>query len=71
MFVLLMENIIDKMTNTFCLSGEKRLSCTALEFEKKGQRTKDREKSYIPLLPVDSNLSFKIAHTKNQHRLAN
>lgn len=32
----------------------------------------EKEKSYIPLLlPVDSNLSFKMARTKGQQRLAN
>lgn len=61
-------NLTSKTTNAFCLSGEKRLSHTVQELKTKAKR----EKSYIPLLlPVDSNLSFKMAHTKNQRRLAN
>lgn len=54
---------------TFGLSGEKG-HCALFHSSRRRQTVK--EKSYIPLLlPVDSNLSFKMAHTKKQHRLAN
>lgn len=68
--VSVMENLTSKTTKAFFLSGERRVPCTVPELKKKAK--KGKEKSYIPLvLPVDSNLSFKMAHTKDQHRLAN
>lgn len=69
-------NSTDKTTNAFCLSGGKKEKTKRKEAvthcPRAREESKEREKSYIPLLlPVDSNLSFKMAHTKNQRRLAN
>lgn len=69
---LVMENLTDRTTNALCLSGEKKKNMAVTHCPRAQEESKEREKSYIPLLlPVDSNLSFKMAHTKNQRRLAN
>lgn len=64
-----MENLTDKKNKCILSVRWKKGRYTVPALKKKAN---EREKSYIPLLlPVDSNLSFKMAHTKNQRRLAN
>lgn len=66
-----MENFTEKTTNALCMSGDKKKKAVT-HCPRTEEESKEREKSYIPLLlPVDSNLSFKMAHTKKQRRLAN
>lgn len=67
-----MQKFTNKTTNVLCQLGKKGAIKQCPRAQEESKREKEREKSYIPhLLPVDSNLSFKMAHTKDQRRLAN